>query len=186
MEIANPNGELSMMTFVTGGKGYVQIYSGLSVSDATRFRKDIIVLHDMGIVEVEIYINSPGGDAFTGLAVADEIERAKLKGMKITAVASGIVASAAVPVFAACDKRVASPGTIFMVHESALWKWPGRETASDIRSQNDLMALLRERYLGMLADNSVLTAEQWGEMEGKTTWFSSEKAREYGLVDEIY
>jgi ATP-dependent protease ClpP protease subunit len=105
MEIANPNGELSMMTFVTGGKGYVQIYSGLSVSDATRFRKDIIVLHDMGIVEVEIYINSPGGDAFTGLAVADEIERAKLKGMKITAVASGIVASAAVPVFAACERQ---------------------------------------------------------------------------------
>lgn len=186
MEIENPNGELSQLTWITGGKGYIQIYSGITVSDATRFRKDIIVLKDMGVTEVEMYINSPGGDAFTGLAMADEIMRARRKGMKVVAVASGIVASAAVPVFAVCNERIASPGTIFMVHEASLWKWPGRETASDIRSQNELMDLLRERYLNRLADNSNLTADEWGELEGKTTWFCAEKALEWGLVDEVY
>jgi ATP-dependent protease ClpP protease subunit len=184
MEVENPEGALSGITWVTKGVGYVQLYAGLSTSDVTRFRKDMTVLRGMGVTKVEIYINSPGGDAFTGLAMADEMRRVQGE-MEITVHASGIVASAAVPVFAAASRRYASPGTIFMVHEAALWKWPGRETASDIRSQNELMSLLRDRYIDMLVNNSNLTREQWEEMEKKTTWFSAEKALEYGLVDEI-
>jgi ATP-dependent protease ClpP protease subunit len=72
-----------------------------------------------------------------------------------------------------------------MVHEAALWKWPGRETASDIRSQNDLMELLRERYIGKLIANSRLDKVKWEELEKKTTWFSAEKAMDWGLVDKI-
>jgi ATP-dependent protease ClpP protease subunit len=72
-----------------------------------------------------------------------------------------------------------------MVHEASLWKWPGRETASDIRSQNELMGLLRERYVGKLANYSKLDKEKWEELENKTTWFSAEKAKKWGLVDII-
>jgi ATP-dependent protease ClpP protease subunit len=72
-----------------------------------------------------------------------------------------------------------------MVHEAALWKWPGRETASDIRSQNELMGLLRERYIGKLTANSKLDKAKWEELEKKTTWFSAEKAMDWGLVDKI-
>jgi ATP-dependent protease ClpP protease subunit len=134
---------------------------------------------------VNLFINSSGGDAFSGLALADQIERAKRRGFHITAHASGIIASAAVPVFAVCDARLAAPGTIFMVHETSLWKWPGRETASDIRSQNELMQLLRERYIGKLAAYSKLDNAKWEELEHKTTWFSAEKAMDWGLVDKI-
>jgi ATP-dependent protease ClpP protease subunit len=72
-----------------------------------------------------------------------------------------------------------------MVHEASLWKWPGRETASDIRSQNELMLLLRERYIGKLAAYSKLDKETWEKLESKTTWFSVEKAMNWGLVDKI-
>ncbi|KKL46643.1 hypothetical protein LCGC14_2343480, partial [marine sediment metagenome] len=111
--------------------------------------------------------------------------QAKKIGFEIIAHASGIVASAAVPVFAVCSKRYSAPGTIFMVHETSIWKWPGRETASDIRSQNELMGLIRERYLIKLENYSTLSKDEWGRMEGKTTWFSAEQAKEWGLVDEI-
>jgi len=137
------------------------------------------------IRKLVIFINSPGGDAFSGLALADQIERAKKAGFHVTAHASGIVASAAVPVFAVCSRRLAAPGTIFMVHETSIWKWPGRETASDIRSQNALMELLRNRYIEKLTQYSHLDREAWEELEHKTTWFSAEKAKSYGLVDEI-
>ena len=89
------------------------------------------------------------------------------------------------PVFAVCSHRIAAPGTIFMVHEASLWKWPGQETASDIRSQNRLMDLLRNRYISKLVQYSNLTEEEWGELEHKTTWFSAEQARDMGLVDRI-
>jgi len=137
------------------------------------------------IRDINLYINSPGGDAFSGLALADQIERAKKMGFKITAHASGIIASAAVPVFAVCNERLAATGTIFMVHEASLWKWPGSETASDIRSQNELMDLLRDRYMGKLVAYSKLDREEWERLEKRTTWFSAEKALEWGLVDRI-
>ena len=95
------------------------------------------------------------------------------------------MASAAVKVFADCDARLAAPRTIFMVHETSLWKWPGRETASDIRSQNELMRLLREGYIGKLAAYSKLDNAKWEELEYKTTWFSADKAMDWGLVDKI-
>jgi len=186
MEVANPEGRLSQLSFISNDKAFVKIFSGLSVADVTRLWNDLVVLeNNTKIRDVNLFINSPGGDAFSGLALADQIERARRKGFKITAHASGIIASAAVPVFAVCDVRLAAPGTIFMVHEAALWKWPGRETASDISSQNELMHLLRDRYIGKLVDNSKLNKSKWEELEKKTTWFSANKALNWGLVDSI-
>ncbi|MDJ0817662.1 MAG: ATP-dependent Clp protease proteolytic subunit [Desulfobacterales bacterium] len=186
MEVPNPEGRLSQLSFISKDKAFVKIFSGLSVADVTRLWNDLCVLeNNTEIRDVNLFINSPGGDAFSGLALADQIERARRKGFKITAHASGIIASAAVPVFAVCDVRLAAPGTIFMVHEAALWKWPGRETASDIRSQNELMHLLRDRYIGKLATNSKLDKTKWEKLENKTTWFSAEKAKDWGLVDSI-
>jgi ATP-dependent protease ClpP protease subunit len=186
MDVNNPEGKLSFLTFVLKGVAYMKIFSGLSVSDVTRAWSDLCILeHKYGVMNVNLFINSPGGDAFSGLALADQIERAKKRGMTITAHASGIIASAAVPVFAVCSVRLAAPGTIFMVHEAAIWKWPGRETASDIRSQNDLMELLGDRYISKLVANSNLDKAQWQNLEYKTTWFSAKKAKEYGLVDKI-
>jgi ATP-dependent Clp protease protease subunit len=186
MEVPNQEGHLSQLSFISKEKAFVKIFSGLSVSDVTRLWNDLVVLeNNTKIRDVNLFINSPGGDAFSGLALADQIERARRKGFRITAHASGIIASAAVPVFAVCNERRAAPGTIFMVHEAALWKWPGRETASDIRSQNELMSLLRERYIGKLTANSKLDKSKWEELEKKTTWFSVEKAMDWGLVDKI-
>jgi ATP-dependent protease ClpP protease subunit len=186
MEVPNPEGRLSQLSFISKDKAFVKIFSGLSVADVTRLWNDLVVLeNNTDIRDVNLFINSPGGDAFSGLALADQIERARRKGFKITAHASGIIASAAVPVFAVCNVRLAAPGTIFMVHEAALWKWPGRETASDIRSQNELMYLLRDRYIGKLVDNSKLKKDKWEELEKKTTWFSANKALSWGLVDSI-
>jgi ATP-dependent protease ClpP protease subunit len=186
MEVSNPEGSLSQLSFIAKDKAFIKIFSGLSVTDVTRLWNDLIFLeNNTNIRDVNLFINSSGGDAFSGLALADQIERAKRRGFHITAHASGIIASAAVPVFAACDVRLAAPGTIFMVHETSLWKWPGRETASNISSQNELMQLLRERYIGKLAAYSKLDNAKWEELEYKTTWFSAEKAMDWGLVDKI-
>jgi len=186
MQVSNPEGELSGLSFICENTAFIKIFSGLSISDVTKLWNDLVYLeNNTKIRDVSLFINSPGGDAFSGLALADQIERARRKGFRITAHASGIIASAAVPVFAVCNKRLAAPGTIFMVHEAALWKWPGRETASDIRSQNELMQLLRERYIEKLAANSKLNKTEWEELEKKTTWFSAQKALEWKLVDKI-
>ena len=186
MIIPNQQGSLSHMSFICGDEGYIKIFSALSVGDVTNLWNDICVLEKLtDIRNVNLFINSPGGDAFSGLALADQIEGAKRQGFHFTAHASGIVASAALPVFAVCNKRFAALGTIFMVHETSVWKWPGRETASDIRSQNRLMDLLHNRYINKLVTHSTLSWDKWVELEKETTWFSVEEAQEWGLVDRI-
>ena len=186
MQIPNQEGSLSRMSFICKDEAFIKIFSALTVGDVSSLWNDICVLkHNTNIRNVNLFINSPGGDAFSGLALADQIERAKREGFHITAHASGIIASAAVPVFAVCNERLAAPGTIFMVHETSIWKWPGRETASDIRSQNRLMTLIRDRYIEKLAKYTKLNKEEWEKLEYKTTWFSAEKAKTWGLVDRI-
>ena len=82
MEVQNPAGELSQLSFISGNKAFVKIFSGLSVADVTRLWNDLIILeNDTEIRDVQIFINSPGGDAFSGLALADQIERARNTGL---------------------------------------------------------------------------------------------------------
>ena len=186
MTIPNQEGSLSSMSFTCKDEAFIKLFSTLTVGDVSSLWNDICVLDKTTeIRKINLFINSPGGDAFSGLALADQIKRAQGKGFYVSAHASGIVASAAVPVFAVCNQRLAAPGTIFMVHETSIWKWPGRETSSDIRSQNELMDLIRERYLDTLAQHSKRTFDEWADMERKTTWFSAEQAKSYGLVDRI-
>ena len=186
MEVHNPEGQLSQLSFISGDRAFIKIFSGLSVADVTRLWNDFCILeNNTEIRKVSLFINSPGGDAFSGLALADEIEFARKKGFEITAYASGIVASAAVPVLAVCSKRIIAEGCILLLHEAALWKWPGRETASDIKSQNELMGLLESRYTSYLVKYSKLSETEWEEKQKNTTWFSANQALQWGLVDEI-
>jgi ATP-dependent protease ClpP protease subunit len=178
-------GQLSRLSFITPTRVYMKVFSGISVADYINMYSDLVKIRDYTeIRDVTIMINSPGGSAFDGLSIADLLIRAQDDwGFNISAEASGIVASAAVPIFAVCDNRMASPGTLFMVHETALWKWPGRETASDIHSQSALMKKLQKKYVGYMVANSNLSAKEWGAMEKVTTWFTAEQACEYGLID---
>ncbi|MGD9063263.1 MAG: ATP-dependent Clp protease proteolytic subunit, partial [Desulfobacterales bacterium] len=78
MEVPNPEGRLSQLSFISSDKAFVKIFSGLSVADVTRLWNDLVVLeNNTKIRDVNLFINSPGGDAFSGLALADQIERAR-------------------------------------------------------------------------------------------------------------
>ncbi|MEM2899576.1 MAG: ATP-dependent Clp protease proteolytic subunit [Thermoplasmata archaeon] len=185
MEIKNPNLTLSSNTGILGSKAFIRITSGLETYDAASLWSDFCFLAENGIKDVELYIHSGGGSAFAGLALADEIERAQKEGFRITAHARGIVASAAVPIVAVCNRRLATKGTIFMVHETKLFKYPGGETAKDLRSQQEMIEITRNRYIETLTRRSKLSKDKWMIMEDRITWFSAEQALEWGLIDEI-
>lgn len=197
MSVRKDGYELSNLSAVYGKKLYIKLFSGLSVADVTRVWSDMLIVNEeYGFgsgSEVHIFIDSPGGDAFAGLALADLIEMYQKEGIKFVAHGSGIIASAAVPIFAVCDETHATNATIFMVHEAALWKWPGRESASDIRAQGELMDLLQDLYLKKLVNNSNefdaagkrIDLDYWVLLEAKTSWFNVDKAVELGLLDYI-
>lgn len=186
MEVTNPGLKLSQLSAISGDKLFIKIFSGISVADVTRAWNDLIYLeNETEIKDVNMFVDSPGGDAFSGLALADLIENYQKRGFKFTAIGMGIIASAAVPIFAVCDETRAMTATVFMVHEAALWKWPGRESKSDIIAQGNLMYLLQRLYLDKLVAHSNLPLTEWEILEAKTSWFSVRKAAEWGILDFI-
>jgi ATP-dependent protease ClpP protease subunit len=50
-----------------------------------------------------------------------------------------------------------------------------------------MLKMNRKDYIDVIVANSngLSTYEQWAERLKKTTWFSAERALEWGLVDEI-
>lgn len=185
MEVPNESAELSNGTTIYGDTAYMQIWSTITSIEAASMWNDIQILKARGIHKVVVYMSSGGGSAFAGLGLADQIEIARRSGFNVECHASGIIASAMVPIFAVCTERIASPGTIFMVHEASMFKYFSNESKSDIRSQNELMELLTDRYMDKLASHSKLTKEEWEAKEKETTWFCVDKAQQWGLVDKI-
>jgi ATP-dependent Clp protease, protease subunit len=179
--------ELSRNTHILNDKEAVMILSGgLSAIDTELFWLDMqYLLKKTEIRTIHYYINSGGGSVFAGLGLADLIERAKQQGFTIIGYGTGIIASATVPIFAVCSERIAMPGTLFMVHQAKMFKFLAEENADDIRAQNELMIIIRDRYVEKLAANTNISREKWVEMEQRTTWFTAEQAKEFGLVDRI-
>lgn len=172
-------GVLSPLTFIVGDEAFISIYSIIQISDVTQLWNDFSVLEKTtDIRSINLFINSPGGDAFSGLALTDQIERAQHKGFTITAYASGIVASAALPVFAVCDRRLAAPGTIFMMHEAY--------TENDEEpSHSEMLAIVNQRYIAKLVSHSIISENKWKKLAAKTSWFCVTQAKEWGLIDKI-
>jgi ATP-dependent protease ClpP protease subunit len=178
--------KLSALSFITPKTVVIKLFSGISVADFVKIHDDFRKLKDYtDFRDVTLVINSPGGSAFDGLSIASLILSYRDAGFTIRAQGFGIIASAAVPILSVCSPRYVAPGTLIMVHEAALWKWPGRETQSDIKSQDYLMTLLNDRYVSFLVENTTTTDADWRKMIKATTWMTPEKAKTLGLVDEV-
>lgn len=161
------------------------IWSHISGNDTLALFKTIQVMKYKKLTKLYIYLNSGGGSAFDGLGICDVILAAQNDGLSVTVEANGLVASAAVPIFAVCQKRISAPGTIFMIHEVSLFKFISDEKKGDLVAQTKMVDLLESRYNQLIADHSKLSVEELKTKCKDTTWFTAKEALEWGLVDEI-
>jgi len=186
MEVPNNELTLSRLTVTAGDEAIIKIYSTITVNDSMSLANDILYLEKMtSIRKVTIFVNSGGGNAFDGLSLSSEIEAARNRGFYFVGIGTGLVASAALPPYIATNKRIARKGTIFLIHPVSLWTWPGIETAGQIKAKNDVMELIKSRYLDKLVQYSTTTREELDSMMDRDTWLSEGQAMEMGLVDKI-
>ena len=184
MEVFSEEGKLSDITFIRGDTAFVMIYYSISGIDSKKVWQDLQIIQKISKVKkIKVYLDCWGGDAYSGFAIADNFLRMKGK-YEISVHASGVVASAAVIVFASFDNRYASPNCFFMVHEAAIPSAQGMDK-SDVKIMDKLMDKLEERYLNILITNSNLSKDAWQDKIERTTWFSAYEAKEWGLVTEV-
>lgn len=186
MSVSNPEASLSALCSTVNDTGYFQVFGSISNAETKSFWMDTRILKErLEITKLRIYINSPGGSGQDGIGLADLVSSVQAEGFEVEAYATGMVASAAIPVLATCGKRVANPGCMFMVHQAKLFKYLSQESAADLAAQARMMELLTQRYLDILEKHTKRPANEWKEAMEKTTWFSADEALQWGLIDEI-
>jgi len=178
---------LSTLTIISeiSDRAQIKLYAALTIDDARKLWDDFFILkNDTTIRDVDIYIASPGGTTFGGFSIITCLERAKADGFNITAYGVSLVGSMAIPIFAACEYRIAYASTIFLVHPATIQN-PGAMTEVDMESQAAFHKMTKDVYVSAIAKYTKLPKEKWLEKIKKDTWFSAEQALEWGLVDRI-
>jgi ATP-dependent protease ClpP protease subunit len=138
------------------------------------------------IKDIMMVMISVGGNAFAGHGWTEAIAYWQSKGFKFTALAIGMVASAAVPVYSACDVRLSTAKAKFMVHQASIYKrsWSKLDT-SDAKSDTALLEMIEKDYKDLLSAHTNMKPEDWEPLIERTTWIEAIDAKKMGLVQKI-
>lgn len=189
MQIESTDLQLSRNCRLLGDTAYLKLTS-ISSYNMEDLWSDSKILQHKAIQKIVVYMNNPGGEAFQGMGITDELRLMKEKGVTIEMEGRGLIASAAVPVFVAGTKgkRVVSKSTVFMIHPAGLLKGGfvvQREELKDLESQAKMIRLLNNNYAEAISSNSNLDKKEVLEMLKCDNWITAQQALEMGFVDEI-
>lgn len=131
--------------------------------------------------EISLYVNSPGGVVYAGLAIIDTMNHIK---NDVSTVCVGIAASMGAVILSAGakGKRMALPNAEIMIHQPL----GGAEgQASDIEISAKHILKLRENLNRMLAKNTGKPIQQIEKDVDRNFFMSSEEAKKYGIIDKV-
>lgn len=130
--------------------------------------------------EITVYINSPGGEVSSGLALFDVMKAVKCP---IRTVCVGTAASMGALLFASGDRREMLPHAKVMIHDPLIPSTGG--SALKLKRASDSLMETRESLAGILAQQTGKTLEEIYEKTETDTWFNAQEAVDFGLADSI-
>jgi len=130
---------------------------------------------------IQMYINSPGGQVYSGMAIYDTM---RMIPNKISTVAVGVAASFGTVLLAAGTKgqRYALPHATIHMHQPL---GGAQGQASDIEIQAKEILRLKERINAILAEATGKSVDKIIEDTNRDFYMSAEEAVDYGLVDKV-
>ncbi|MBN3814721.1 ATP-dependent Clp endopeptidase proteolytic subunit ClpP [Paraburkholderia sp. Ac-20347] len=131
--------------------------------------------------DISLYINSPGGSVYDGMAIYDTMQFIK---PDVSTLCTGFAASMGSFLLAAGThgKRFALPNARIMIHQPS---GGGQGTASDIELQAREVIFQRERLNAMLAANTGRELAQIERDTDRDNFMSAQAAADYGLIDRV-
>ncbi len=131
--------------------------------------------------DIQIYLNSPGGQVYSGLGIYDTIQYIK---PDVSTICTGMAASMAAVILCAGakGKRFALPHSRVMIHQP-MGGTQGQASDIEIEAQ-EIMKIKRELY-DIIAEHTGKDFEQvWKDCD-RDHWMIAAEAKEYGLIDQI-
>ena len=131
--------------------------------------------------DVNLYINSPGGEITSLFAIYDTIQYIK---PDVSTVCMGMAASAAAVILAGGTrgKRFALPHARVMLHQP---HGGARGQAADIEIQARLIVQMREQLNRILARHTGQEYEKVADDTDRDFWMLADEAVKYGIVDDV-
>lgn len=130
---------------------------------------------------ITVYINSPGGDVTTGMALYNLLAQVR---DKLTIEVIGIAASiASVVALAGKELPVMDEGTYYMIHNPWSVAWG---EADDLRKTADVLDKMRGELINLYAARSGLDADEIGQMMDDETWLTADEAVEKGFASRVH
>lgn len=165
----NKAGELYIYQDI--GDGWFGGITAQSFADAVK---------ELGPVDtLDIYVNSPGGSVFDGVAIYNQLKRMKAKK---TVHIDGIAASIASIICMAGDVIKCAPNAMMMIHDP--WGMCVG-TADDMRANASTLDQIRDTLLDTYVSRTKGDKATISKMMADETWLKAEDAKAQGFVDEI-
>jgi len=132
--------------------------------------------------DIQLYINSPGGSVYAGLAIYDTMKYVK---PDVSTICVGIAASMGAVLLAsgAKGKRRALPNSRVMIHQ-VLGGAEGQ--ASDIKIQAEEILSLKKTLNEILAEQTGKKYDQIDKDTDRDYYLSAAAAKTYGLIDDVF
>lgn len=132
---------------------------------------------------LKLYIDSPGGAAFSGINMAMEVRRLTNAGFATEAHNAGTVASAATLPYLACDKRFMHDGLVFLAHEPNTRNWG---LADDMEHAAERLRGIQDWQVAFYAQRLGKTKKQVKKMLAweKDRYYGKAWCREHNIVTE--
>ena len=141
----------------------------------------LFLAHEDPKKDIKLYINSPGGSVYDGLAIIDTMNFIE---PDVQTIGIGLQASMGAMLLScgAKGKRYALPNSRIMIHQPSSGT-EGKITDQEIALKEGIF--LKKRLAEIFAKNTgkdIATVEK--DMD-RDNWMSAEEAKEYGIIDEI-
>src|SRR5919108_4684225 len=132
--------------------------------------------------DISVYVNSPGGDVYAGLAIYDTLAFVK---PDVRTICVGIAMSIGAVLLAAGTKgkRSALPNAKILIHQ--VWSPGFGGQASDVEIRAREVLDLKRRVEQILSDHTGQPLERISADTERDHFMSAEEAREYGVIDEV-
>lgn len=153
----------------------------VEVDTSTDLIKQLMVLEKLDQEkEIIFYINSPGGEVVSGLAVYDYIQMMKAP---VRTVCIGTAASMGAVLFLAGNKREMLPHTRLMIHDPA---YGGGDMAGkkphELQQYVDKLRQSQEIIAKIIAEKTGKSLKDVYEKTREDSYFNASEALEYGLA----
>ena len=131
--------------------------------------------------DIQLYINSPGGQVTSGMAILDTMRHIK---PDVSTICMGMAASMGALLLTAGTKgkRYALPNADVMIHQPL---GGSQGQAEDIRIQAEKILETRERINNILVECTGQDMETIQRDTDRDKYMTAEEAKEYGLIDKV-